>query len=486
MNIKMVFSILGRTLLIEAVLMLCPLLVGIIYGENTWSDYLIPIGILLAVGLPLTFIRIKDRSIHVKEGFVTVALVWILMSLVGAVPFVLSGAIPHYVDALFETVSGFTTTGASIMDGVRTVAVDDLSHSLQFWRLSTHWIGGMGVLVFVLAILPGYNAGIMHVFRAESPGPSVGKLVSKLTHTARILYGIYILMTVIEAIFLLCGGMNLYEAVVHAFSTAGTGGFGIKGDSVASYSVYHQMVIAVFMFLFGINFNLYYLILIGNFKKAIKSEEFIIYCTIVVSATLAIAINILSLCVNFGDAVRLSFFQVTSLGSSTGFSTADFNEWPALSQAILVALMVIGACGGSTGGGMKLSRAIILVKSGFSDIRRILHPHSVVTTKVEGEKLSKETERNVHTYFMLWVAIVVICTILLSIDYSDDFLTNFTASLSCIGNMGPGLNRVGPAGNYAFYSPYSKILLSFVMLIGRLEIFPIILMFSPRTWRRGS
>ena len=483
MNIKMVFSILGRTLLIEAGLLLCPLLVGIIYGDNTWSDFLIPIGGLLLVGVPLSFaLKIKDRSIYVKEGFVTVALVWVLMSLVGAVPFVLSGAIPNYIDALFETVSGFTTTGATIMDGIHTVAIDDLSHSLQFWRLLTHWIGGMGVLVFVLAILPGYNSGIMHVFRAESPGPSVGKLVSKLTYTARILYGIYILMTFIEAVFLLCGGMSVYEAVVHSFSTAGTGGFGIKGDSIASYSVYHQMVIAVFMFLFGINFNLYYLILIGNFKKAIKSEEFIIYCIIVVTSTLVIAINILSLCANFGDAIRLSFFQTTSLSSSTGFTTAaDLNDWPALSQAILITLMVIGACGGSTGGGMKLSRAIILVKSGFSDIRRMLHPRSVVCTKVEGEVLSKETERNVHSYFILWVAIVVVCTILLSID-CNDFITNFTASISCIGNMGP---IFGPHSDFAFYSPYSKLLLSFVMLVGRLEIFPMILMLAPKTWKRA-
>ena len=480
MNIKMVFSILGRTLLIEAGLMLCPLLVGIIYGENTWSDYLIPIGGLLAVGVPLSFaLKVKDRSIYIKEGFVTVALVWVLLSLVGAVPFVLSGSIPNYIDALFETASGFSTTGASILDGNQ---VESLSHSLQFWRLSTHWIGGMGVLVFVLAILPGYNSGIMHVFRAESPGPSVGKLVSKLTHTARILYGIYILMTVVEAIFLLCGGMNVYEAVVHAFSTAGTGGFGIKGDSIASYSTYHQMVIAVFMLLFGINFNLYYLILIGNFKKAIKSEEFIIYITVVVASTLIIAINILSVCANFGDAIRLSFFQVTSLSSSTGFSTADINVWPALSQSILVILMIVGACGGSTGGGMKVSRAIILVKSGFSDIRRMLHPRSVVSTKVEGEVLSKETERNVHTYFILWVSIVAVSTLLLSID-CNDFLTNFTASISCIGNMGPLLSNAGKS--FADYSAPCKLLLSFVMLVGRLEIFPMIFVLAPKTWIRA-
>ena len=482
MNIKMVFSILGRTLLIEAGLLLCPLLVGIIYGENTWWHYLIPIGGLVVVGLPLTLLRIKDRSIHVREGFVTVAFVWILMSLVGALPFVLSGAIPSYVDALFETVSGFTTTGASILDGE---AIEGLSYSLQFWRLFTHWIGGMGVLVFVLAILPGYNSGIMHVFRAESPGPSAGKLVSKLTTTARILYGIYFLMTVVEAVMLICGGMSVYEGILHAFSTAGTGGFGIKADSIAPYSVYHQIVIAVFMFLFGVNFNLYYLILIGNFKKAIKSEEFIVYTAIVVTSTLAIALNILTLCQNFGDALRLSFFQVTSFSSSTGFATADVNGWPALSQAILVGLMIVGACGGSTGGGMKVSRIIILVKSGFSDIRRMLHPRSVVSTKVEGELLNKETERNVHTYFILWAAIVVVCTILLSID-CNDLLSNLTATLSCIGNMGPLISLTNPAKTFADYSPYCKILLSFVMLVGRLEIFPMIMMFAPRTWRRGS
>ena len=482
MNIKMVFSILGRTLIIEAILLCCPLLVGIVYGENSYADYLIPIAGLLAIGVPMAVLRTKDdRSIYAKEGFVTVSLVWILMSLAGAVPFVLSGAIPNYVDALFETISGLTTTGASVLSDV-----ESLSHSLLFWRSFTHWIGGMGVLVFVLAILPGYNSGIMHVFRAESPGPSVGKLVSKLTHTARILYGIYILMTVVELVFLLCGGMPFFDSLLHAFATAGTGGFGIKNNSVAYYnSVYIEMVIAVFMFLFGINFNLFYLLLIGNFKKAIKSEEFRVYFIIVVSSTLIIALNILSICANFGEAIRYSFFQVTSLSSSTGFSTADFNEWPALSQAVLIMLMVIGACGGSTGGGMKVSRVMILFKSVTADVRRMLHPRSVVSTKLEGELLGKDIERNVHTHFILWVAILVASTLLLCIDVND-FMTNFTSSLACLNNIGPGFNLVGPMSNYSLYSPYSKILLSFVMLVGRLEIFPMIIMFAPRTWKRGG
>lgn len=476
----MIFSILGRTLLIEAALLLCPMLVGIIYGESTYGAYLIPIGILVALGLPLTLLRIKDRSIYAKEGFVTVAFVWMLLSLAGALPFVISGAIPNYIDALFETVSGFSTTGATILSDI-----ESLPQSLLFWRSFTHWIGGMGVLVFVLAILPGYNAGIMHVFRAESPGPSVGKLVSKLTRTARILYGIYILMTVVEMVFLLCGGMSLFDSVTHAFATAGTGGFSTKNASIAAFdSLYIEIVIAVFMFLFGINFNLFYLILIGNVGKAFKSEEFRAYVILIVVSTLAIALNILSISKNFGEALRYSFFQVTSISSSTGFSTADFDLWPAPSKALILMLMIVGACGGSTGGGMKMSRVMILIKSAAANLKRLIHPGSVVTIKLEGEPVSAETERGVHTYFVMWILILISCTVLLCLDVND-FLTNFTATLSCIGNIGPGLNFVGPMCNYSLYSPYSKVLLSFVMLVGRLEIFPMVVMFAPRTWRRG-
>ena len=480
MNIKMIFGILGRALLIEAALLLCPLLVGVVYGENSFADYLIPIAALLAIGIPLTLLHTRDSSIYAKEGFITVALVWILMSLVGAVPFVLSGAIPNYADALFETVSGFTTTGASILTDVEA-----LSQSLLFWRSFTHWIGGMGVLVFILAILPNYNSGNMHLFRAESPGPSVGKLVSKLKHTARILYGIYVAMTFMETILLLCGGMSFYNSLLHAFSTAGTGGFSTRNASIGAFnSVYIEMVVAVFMFLFGINFNLFYLILIGNFKKAIKSEELRVYFIIVAGATLAIAVNILSMCANFGEAVRYSFFQVTSFSSSTGFSSADFGDWPGFSKAVLIGLMVVGACGGSTGGGMKISRVMILVKSSFANLRRLIHPRSVVSTKFEGETLSKDVERNAQTYFILWVMIVIVCTLLLSIEQSD-FLTCFTTTLSCIGNIGPVFKAGGAWSYLTFYSPYSKVMLSLVMLIGRLEIFPIILMFAPRMWRRG-
>lgn len=479
MNYKMVFSIIGKVMVIEALLMIFPLLVGVIYTENVYLAFLVPMVALVGIGLPLSFIKTKDKSIYAKEGFVTVALTWIIMSLLGALPFVLSGQIPNFVDAVFETVSGFTTTGSSIL-----LEVESLYNSIQFWRLFTHWIGGMGVLVFVLAILPASESGIMHVFRAEAPGPSVGKLVSKLTFTARILYGIYMVLTVVEVVFLLCGNMPFFDSVLHAFSTAGTGGFGIKNNSVAYYdSAYIEMVIAVFMFIFSINFNLFYLILIGNFKKAFKSEELRTFAIIILVATFAIAINLLSTGIQFGRAIRYSFFQVTSIGSTTGFSSTDFNEWPAFSKTVLLVLTIVGACAGSTGGGIKVSRLIILGKSSYKDVKKMLHPRSAVTIKFEGEPIERNVERGVRSYFVIWVIIVVLCTLLLSLDFND-ILANFTATLACIGNVGPGLNAVGPMGNYAFYSPFSKVLLSFVMLAGRLEIFPILILFAPHTWRK--
>lgn len=476
----MVLNILGKTMLIEAILLLFPLLVGVFYSENTYLDYLIPIIGLVLVGTPFALFKIKDKSIYAKEGFVIVALSWIILSLVGAIPFVLSGAIPSYVDAVFETVSGFTTTGASVVSDVEA-----LPNSLLFWRAFTHFVGGMGILVFVLAILPKYDSGVMHVFRAESPGPSVSKLVSKLTFTARILYGIYMVMTAIEFVMLVCGGMPIFDSVLHAFSTAGTGGFGIKNNSIAYYkSAYLEMVIAVFMLLFSINFNVFYLILIGSFKKAFKSEELRAYFIIVAVATMTIALNILSSCANFAEALRFSFFQVTSISSTTGFSSVDFDKWPALSKGIIILLMIIGACGGSTGGGIKVSRLAILVKSVAADVRRLIHPRSVVSVKFEGQLLDKDTERNVHTYFILWILIVALSTVLLCIDVND-FMTNFTATLACVGNIGPGFNFVGPLLNYGLYTPYSKVLLSAVMLFGRLEIFPMLILFAPRTWKRG-
>ena len=479
MNYRAVLNTLGKVFIIEAIMLLFPIIVGFYYSENSYLDYLIPLAILLAVGLPLYFIKPKDKSIYVKEGFVIVALAWILMSGFGALPFVLNGALPNFVDAFFETVSGFTTTGSSVIQ-----SVEALDRSILFWRSLTHWIGGMGVLVFVLALTPGYNSGAMHVLRAESPGPTVGKLVSKLSFTARILYAIYIAMTLILIGLLLAGGMPFFESVVHAFGTAGTGGFGVKNDSMASYSSYLHVVIAVFMLLFAINFNVYYLILIRNFRKAFSSEELRAYLLIVCFATIAIALNILGDVVNFGEALKHAFFQVTSVSSTTGYVSTDFNEWPNFSKAILMVLMIIGASAGSTGGGIKVSRLVILVKSVFADIKRMLHPKAVVSVKFENEPLKRDVERNVHSYFVIYVLVWAVCTLLLCLDV-DDFFTNFSASLTCIANVGPGFNLVGPMSNFAIYSPCSKVMLSVLMLIGRLEIFPIILLFTPRTWKRS-
>ncbi len=478
MNYKMVFSILGKVFLLEALLLIFPMAVGFIYNENTFNAYLYPILGLLIVGAPLSFLNSKDKNMYAKEGFVVVSLAWILMSVIGAIPFVLTGTL-NFVDALFETVSGFTTTGSTVINNL-----DVVNKSILFWRSLTHWIGGMGVLVFVLAFTSGYNSGGMHVLRAESPGPTVGKLVSKLSFTARILYGIYFVMTVTLTVLLLCGGMSVFESIVHAFATAGTGGFGVRGDSFASYGSYTQVVVAVFMLLFSINFNLFYLVLIGNVKKALKSEEFKIFMTIIFVATLSIALNIMSQVGNFAEALKHSFFQVTSISSTTGFVSADFQQWPEFSKSIILVLMLVGACAGSTGGGMKVSRIVILFKSFLADLKKMLHPKAVVSVKFENEPLEKETERNVHSYFVVYILIVIVSTLILSLDVND-FLTNFSASISCMSNVGPGFNLVGPMSNFALYSPLSKILLSLVMIVGRLEIFPIILLFAPRTWKKS-
>ena len=477
----MVLNVLGKAMLIEATLLLIPLLVGVSFGENTYISFLIPMAGLFAVGIPLSLLKFRDKSIYAKEGFVIVALAWIVLSVVGSFPFMISGEIPDFFDAFFETASGFTTTGASALN-----SVEGLSKSIMFWRILTHWLGGMGVLVFILAVLPSAGAGLMYVFRAESPGPSSGKLVGKIKHTAQILYGIYVILTFLEAALLLIGGMPLYDAILTAFSTAGTGGFGVHDGSIAYYNnVYFEMVVAVFMFLFGINFNIFYLILTGNVLKALKSEELMVYVFMILTASIVIALNILGTVENFWQALRYSFFQVNTVTSTTGFSTADFAEWPALSKGIMLFLTVIGASGGSTGGGMKVARLCILRRSATANLRRMIYPRSVVSVKFEGKTLSKETERGVLTYFVLYVAIVCICTLLLSLDSFADVFTNFSATLACISNVGPGVTKlIGPMASYAGYAWYSKLILSLVMLAGRLEIFPIILLLAPRTWKK--
>lgn len=478
MNYKLILKILGKVFIAMSVFLCLPYVVGIFYNENLAVPFLIPAGVVLVIGLALSFLKSDETQVFAKEGFVLVAVSWIILSLIGTVPFVLSGAIPNFIDAFFETVSGFTTTGATILSNV-----ESLGKGVAFWRIFTHYLGGMGVLVFILAIVPS-GSGFMHIYRAEAPGPDSSKLVSKMAVTARILYAIYLVFTVIETVLLLFSGMSFYDALLTSLSTAGTGGFSMYNDSIAHFdSVYVEMVVASFMFLFGINFNVFYLILIKQFKKAFINEELIVYFLFDLVAIFAIAINLLSISLSFGEGLRYAFFTVTSISSSTGFSTANFGEWPALSKSILTLLMIIGACGGSTGGGMKVARFIILSKTAGRDVKKVLNPRAIPVANFDGVPLDREIERNVRTYAIIWALIVIISVIILSTDLNDIF-TNISASLSCIGNVGPVFNNLGTNFNFGCYSAYSKIWLSIVMLAGRLEIFPIFILFSFRTWKR--
>lgn len=489
MNYKLVLNTLGKVMLVGVIILMFPLFVSIIYGENQGISFLVPIGILLVLSIPCLMIEPKDKLMFAKEGFVIVALCWILLSLIGAIPYVISGAIPNYIDALFECTSGLTTTGASILSPNKIDQIYLQQKSIMFWRLFSHFIGGMGVLVFLLAIFPSGSQGIIHLYRAESPGPDSSKLVSKIKRTARILYGIYLCLTLVLSALLLFSGMGLYDSLLNAFSVAGTGGFSPHGSGSRYYnSVYVEMVMAVFMVLFGVNFNVYYLILIGCVTKALKSEELRTYLIIILVSTLAIAINIFSTCASFAQALRYSFFQTASIMSTTGLSSVDFGTWPSLSKGILLVLTMLGACGGSTGGGLKVSRLIVLFKSGTKDFRKMVHPRLVLITKLEGQPVSKEVERKVRSFLLLWITTLILSTILISIDgYSaGDILTDISASLACIGNVGPGLNKVGPMFSYSGYSGFSKIVLSIVMIAGRLEIFPLLILFNPRTWRKNQ
>jgi trk system potassium uptake protein TrkH len=401
------------------------------------------------------------------------------MSVFGALPFLFSGDIPLFIDAFFETVSGFTTTGASILENPEL-----LSRGGMFWRLFTHWIGGMGVLVFIAAVLPVSGDSYIHIMRAEVPGPTVSKLVPRVRKTARILYLIYLGMTVLECILLLLGGMSFYEALLHSFATAGTGGFSTRAASIGAFhSVYIETVIAVFMLLFGCNFNLFYLILVGQVSAALRSEELHVYLGIIGGSVLLITLNIMSSCGGFFGGLRYAFFQVMTVLSTTGFSTCDFDQWPELSRWILVLLMFIGGCAGSTGGGMKVSRIIILMKSCLAELKRMILPSRVKRIWLEGKTVSDRTVQSVHVFCFLYLLAAAAGVLILSLD-SRDLTTNLTASVACISNVGPGLSAVGPCGNYLFFSPFSKLILCFEMLLGRLEIFPILFLFSPSVWGR--
>ena len=478
MNNRMIAYIIGRILLTEAALLVLPLLVTFLYGESP-VPFLIPILLLALCGGAMGWKKPKSTALYARDGLAVVALAWICMSLFGALPFVLSGDIPNYVDAFFETVSGFTTTGSSIL-----TEIEPLSRGGLFWRSFTHWVGGIGVLVFVMAILPMNDGHGMHLMRAEVPGPTVGKLVSRMSDTAKILYSIYLVMTVVEIVLLLAGGMPLYDAAIHAFGTAGTGGFSCRNLSVGAYdSVYFDVVIGVFMLLFGVNFNLYYFLLIRRFRDVLHSEELRAYLLIVAASVLAIAVNISHLYQSFAASLRYAFFQVSSIITTTGYATADFNAWPAFSKAILVILMFVGACAGSTGGGMKVARIVILAKTSVCDMRKMLHPNAVATVRFEGKPIGEKNIRSVHLFLTVYLIVFTISCLLLSLEEMD-LVTTFTAVAACMNNIGPGLEVVGPMGNFAAFSPWAKVLLSFDMLVGRLEIFPMLLLFAPSIWKR--
>ena len=475
----MILNTVGLMLKVEAALLLLPAIAALIYGESCLWSILISAAISLAAGFALTLLsRPKSQVIYAREGFITVALAWVAVSAVGALPFYISREIPSYIDAFFETVSGFTTTGASILANVEV-----MSRGLLFWRSFTHWVGGMGVLVFVMALVPSVTDRSIHIMRAEMPGPVVGKLMPRARDTASILYKIYVGMTLLQIILMWAGGMPLYESIVHAFGTAGTGGFGVKADSIAGYSPYLQWVITVFMLLFGVNFNLYYLLLIRRFRAAAQSSECWYYLGIVGVSIALITANILPMYESFQEALRLSAFQVASIVTTTGYATADFNTWPVFSQAILVILMFIGACAGSTGGGIKVARVVILCKTSLADMRKMLHPNAVTTVRFEGKPLSERNIRGVHLFLTVYILIFTVSVLLLSLERFD-LITTFTAVASCMNNIGPGLEMVGPMGNFSAFSPAAKLLLAFDMLVGRLEIFPMLLLFAPSIWKR--
>lgn len=478
MNRRIVFSTTGKIMCLVALLMLIPSVVAVIYSEKKQLfAFLITAAAAFLLGFLLTLaMRTKNRVIYAKEGFAITALAWIAMSAVGAVPFTISGDIPSYVDAVFETVSGFTTTGASILTDI-----ESMSHSMLFWRSFSHWIGGMGVLVFVMAIIPNITDRSIHIMRAEMPGPVIGKLVPRVKDTAKILYLIYIALTLVEAILLLAGGMPIFESIVHTFGTAGTGGFGVMSDSIASYSPYCQWVITIFMIIFGVNFNIYYLLLMRRFRTAFKSSELWCYFCIVLISVGLITANILPIYKNFSLALRNSAFQVASIISTTGYATADFNLWPGFSKVILLLLMFSGACAGSTAGGLKISRIVMLFKAVGKEIRKMLHPRSVSKIHFEGKAVDDGTISSVAIYFVVYMICLLFILLLISYEHFG-FESNFSAVVACFNNVGPGFAAVGPTANYSAYNGVSKILLSIAMLLGRLEIFPLIIAFSPRIW----
>ena len=483
MNYRMIARVLGWILLIYAALMLLPMAAGLWYGESV-LNFLVTIGLTAALGGLLLLPKPRTNSLVARDGFVIVGIGWIAISLLGALPFVISGSIPRYVDALFETASGLSTTGATVVTDIGAMTQNHRGD--MFWRCFTHWIGGMGVLVFLMAVLPMSGEHSMHIMRAEIPGPTVGKLVPRARKTALTLYLIYIGLTLVETVFLLCGGMSFYDALLHACSTAGTGGFSTNPDSIGGFhSAYIETVITVFMFLFGVNFNLYFLLLIGHWKEALKNEELHWYLGIIACAALLLTLGIRKLYGSVGASLHQAFFNIGALLSTTGFGTVDFTkDWPEYCKWILMLLMFCGGCAGSTGGGIKLSRLMILGKHEVAEIRQMVRPRSVVRVQLDGKRVEKSTVKAASTFFTLYMGLLLLFSLLVSLD-GVDIATSFTASLSCLSNIGPGMTgAIGPAGNFAFFSDGTKLLLTLAMLMGRLEIYPILVLVSRRTWKR--
>ena len=478
MNYGIIKYIVGWTLILEAALMVPSAIVALIYGEAAVWDFVETIGLCFLAGMALKLKKPGSQVFFTREGFVSVALSWVALSVMGGLPFVFSGAIKNPVDALFETVSGFTTTGASILS-----SVEDLPRSILFWRSFTHWIGCMGVLVFLLTLIPMSGGFHMNIMKAESPGPSVSRLVPKVRSTAKILYGIYIGMTVLEIILLLIGRMPLFDALTLSFGTAGTGGFGIRNDSIAGYSVYHQVIITIFMILFGVNFNAYFFILMGKARQAFQIEEVKGYLAIILVSALVITANIWQLYGSVAVAFQQAAFQVASIITTTGYATANFDLWPQVSRTILVMLMFVGACAGSTGGGIKVSRFLILIKTVRKELLQYLHPKSVKRIKMDGKAIEHEVVRSTNVFMVTYVLIFAFSILFLAFD-NLDLVTNFTAVAATLNNIGPGLELVGPSANFAVFSDGAKLILIFDMLAGRLELFPLLLLFVRDTWKK--
>lgn len=480
MNYRMIAYTIGRILIIVAAAMLIPLVLSLFYREGIFAAYLIPILISVFLGAVFSVKAPKNKNLFVREGLAIVGLSWIIISVIGGLPFYISGQIPSAADCFFETVSGFTTTGSTILTDVEA-----MSRSLLFWRSFTHWLGGMGVLVFAMAIFSSKDTRATYMMRAEMPGPVVGKLTSKWQFSVRILYLMYIVLTLLEIVFLLFGGMPLFDSVVHAFGTAGTGGFGIKNSSIAYYnSAYIDYVIGIFMVLFGLNFNVYFMLIMRKFSVLRQYDEMKWYIGIVVCATAVIALNITPVYNSFVNAVRASFFQVASIMTTTGYATADFCTWPMLSQVILAALMIIGACAGSTGGGIKVIRLIILLKVAKRAVRKATSPRSVFSVNADGKTVDWEILHGVLAYFVIYMLFMGLSILVVSLD-NKDLATTVTSVIATMNNIGPGLGEVGPTGNFADFSIASKLVMSMGMLVGRLEFYPILILFSPRVWKKS-